>query len=310
MQRSSSQVYKICDAIENSLSKSECLKRAGWRNSGWLNWGNNSALAKAYEVFSAENKRSFAPPSNGRRAAHSLFSLIFIRMERHKMQVATTYLDKSDRVLVDLSRQGDNDAFGELVRRHYRRCVDLANLIVRNYWDAEDQVQIACSKAHARLEQFHGDAEFATWLLRIVTNECRMFLREKRRARFVYVDDTERESDVLELPACGPDPEGESSLSELKQILRTEIRHVPPRLRGVMMLRDIQELPMTEVAEALQIKVPAAKSRLLRARAELGLRVRERCNNLGALSPLSRSAAPFNRVAYRRTMQPLYATVA
>ena len=78
----------------------------------------------------------------------------------------------------------------ELIRRHYRRCVDLASLIVRHHWDAEDQVQTACSKAHAHLPQYRGDAEFVTWLLRIVTNECHMYLREQRRARFVYVDDS------------------------------------------------------------------------------------------------------------------------
>lgn len=218
--------------------------------------------------------------------------------------------DRTDRMLVDLARQGDDNAFGELVRRHYRRCVDLASLIVRNHWDAEDQVQTACSKAHERLYQYNGDAEFVTWLLRIVTNQCRMFLRESRRARFVYVDDVASEPDLLELPAFGPDPEGESALNELKQILRTEIRRVPPRLRGVMMLRDIEELPMKEVADALQLKVPAAKSRLFRARAELELRMKQRCTNMGSQSAIAQSAAPFSRVTRQRTLQPLCATIA
>jgi RNA polymerase sigma-70 factor (ECF subfamily) len=61
-----------------------------------------------------------------------------------------------------------------------------------------------------RLDQYQGESEFGTWLSRIVTNQCLMFMREQRRARFVYVDDTSREPDTppLELPACGPDPEG------------------------------------------------------------------------------------------------------
>jgi len=226
------------------------------------------------------------------------------------MQDVTTTLDRPDRMLVELARQGDNDAFGDLVRRHYRRCIELATLFVRNHWDAEDQVQIACSKAHSRLYQYQGEAEFATWLSRIVTNQCLMFMRERRRARFVYLDDTSREPEAppLELPACGPDPEGEFALSELKQVLRTEIRHVPPMLRNVMILRDIQEAPMTEVAETLQISVPAAKSRLLRGRTELRSRLKRRCENMGTLSPLSRSAAPLNRVAHHRAMHPLLPT--
>ena len=226
------------------------------------------------------------------------------------MQSVTATNDRPDHLLVELARQGDDHAFGELVSRHYRRCVDLATMYVRNYWDAEDQVQIATSKAHARLEQFQGEAEFATWLSRIVANQCLMFLREKRRAKFVYLDDSSREPDAprLELPACGSDPEGELAFRELKQVLRREISHVPPLFRTVMMLRDIQERPMTEVAEELQISVPAAKSRLLRARTELRRRLRQQCDNIGTLSPLSRSAAPLDRVARHRAMQPLMAS--
>jgi RNA polymerase sigma-70 factor (ECF subfamily) len=226
------------------------------------------------------------------------------------MESPETTLDLSDRALVAKSRNGDKDAFGELVRRHYRKCVDLATYIVRNHWDAEDQVQVAFSKAHARLEQYQGEAEFFTWLARIVNNECLMFLRDKRRAHFLYLDDRSREPDAppMELPACGPDPEGELAVGELKQALRRQIRCVPPLLRNVIMLRDIQELPMAEVAEALQITVPAAKSRLLRARTELRSRLRQRCDGMGTLPPLSRSAAPLNRVAHRRSIQPLTTT--
>ena len=225
------------------------------------------------------------------------------------MQVPATSLDRPERVLLDRARNGDNDAFGELVRTHYRRCLDLAKLIVRNHWDAEDQVQTACSKAHAHLDQYHGNAEFVNWLLRIVTNECLMFLRERRRARFVYIDDKRRDSEMppQELPACDPDPEGALALNELKQILITEIRHVPPRLRHVIMLRDIQGLPMKEVAQELEINVPAAKSRLLRGRTELRLRLKQRCSNMGPFSALSQSAAPLHRVA-QRAMQPMHVT--
>jgi RNA polymerase sigma-70 factor (ECF subfamily) len=218
--------------------------------------------------------------------------------------------DMPDRTLVELSRKGDNDAFGHLVRRHYRRCIDLATFFVRNHWDGEDQVQIAFSKAHTHLDQYQGEAEFGTWLARIVTNQCLMFMRERRRARFVFLDDTSREPDAppLELPACGPDPEGELGFGELQQVLRAEIRGVPPLLRNVITLRDIQELSMTEVAEALHISVPAAKSRLLRARTELRARLKRRYDNIGTQSPLSRSAAPFHRVAQHRVMQPFLRT--
>ena len=153
--------------------------------------------------------------------------------------------------------------------------------------------QRALLKSHMHLSQYHGEAEFHTWLSRIVSNECFTFMREKRRARFVYLDDRsrERESELsLELPDRSQDAERELASRELKQFLRTEIRHVPALLRNAIILHYIQGLPIIAMAERLQISVPAAKSRLLRARTELRLRLRRQSVYLGTLSTLSRGA--------------------
>jgi RNA polymerase sigma-70 factor (ECF subfamily) len=274
-------------------------------------WGNFAVVSRHYQgqIVAIETYTSPFPEMAAALPLVARFNLQLVRKRGPFMESLDTTPVLSDRALVEKARTGDTDAFGELVRRHYRKCVDLATFIVRNHWDAEDQVQVAFSKAHARLDQYHGEAEFSTWVSRIVNNECLMFIREKRRAQFLYLDDNSREPDAppLELPACGPDPEGELAVGELKQALQREIRCVPPLLRNVIMLRDIQELPMVEVAQALHISVPAAKSRLLRARTELRARLRQRCDKMGTLPPLSRSAAPLNRVAHRRAIQPLMA---
>ncbi len=212
------------------------------------------------------------------------------------MQGPPATLDRSDRMLVDLARHGDNEAFGELVRRHYCRCVDVAASILHNHCDAEDQVQAALLKTYTRLYQYHGEAEFATWLFRIVTNECLMFRRKMRRARFFYFDDTSCRS--FELLERRPNPEDELATSELKQVLAMEVRCVPPLLRNVITRRYIQELPIGSVADSLQISAPAAKSRLLRARTELRLRLRQQ----GILSPLSASA--WSRVSHLSVRSP------
>ena len=225
------------------------------------------------------------------------------------MVPSTTASSLSDQELVQLARDGDQDAFGELMRRHRPKCVDLATLFLRNRGDAEDEVQNAFSKAYAHLDQYHGEAEFATWLARIVSNQCLMLLRVRRRTKFVYLDDTLRTHDAppVELPACGPDPEGEFAFSQMTSVLRTEIRRIPPMLRNVMLLRDIQELPMTDVADQLGITVPAAKSRLLRARTELRSRLMRHATRGAAQAPLSRTAAPINRVAHHRAVRPFVA---
>jgi RNA polymerase sigma-70 factor (ECF subfamily) len=223
------------------------------------------------------------------------------------MQTLAIKLSLNDQHLVRLAREGDNEAFGELIRRHWNKCVDLATAFLRNRGDAEDEVQNAFSKAYAHLDQYHGEAEFSTWLTRIVTNQCLMFMRVKRRTRFVYLDDAVggQEAAPVELPACGPDPEGEFAFGQMKTVLSTEIRRIPPMLRNVMLLRDIQELPIGDVARQLGITIPAAKSRLLRARTELRSRLLRHAEKSGSFSPLARSAAPLNRVAHHRAMRPL-----
>jgi RNA polymerase sigma-70 factor, ECF subfamily len=165
---------------------------------------------------------------------------------------------RSDLQLLKLSRNGDRDAFGQLVRKHYRSCVNVATSILRDRTEAEDEVQQALWKAFEHLDQYLGEAEFFTWLARIVANECRMLLRSKKRARFVYLSSGREPNEDRhpELLSAAADPE--------YQALNCEMINV---------LRDVEELTMTEVAQELGITVSAAKSRLLRARIELRKRV-------------------------------------
>jgi len=223
------------------------------------------------------------------------------------MDVATEQVNLTDDMLVALAKEGDRTAFGELAQRHHQRSVNLATLFLKNRGDAEDETQNAFSNAFERIGQFNGEAEFSTWLSRIVANQCLMLMRTRRRARFVYLDEpvSRDRSQAVELPGSGPDPEGEMACSQMMSAIHVEIRRIPALLRNVMVLRDIQELPMSQVAGQLGITVPAAKSRLLRARIELGARLRHHFKGNGASDALSRTAAPLNRVVHRRTFQVL-----
>ena len=204
----------------------------------------------------------------------------------------------NDLQLVDLARQGDQEAFGSLIQRHWRKCVDLACFFLRNRGDAEDQAQNACLKAYEHLGQFQGDAEFGTWLARIVANECLMMMRVRRRTRFVYLDEmpSELKAVPIQLPATGPDPEGALSFVQLTEVLHSEVRRIPRLMRNVMLLRDIQGLSMLDVADQLGITVSAAKSRLVRARAEMRLRMSRHYQGGRGLSVSAQTAAPLNRV--------------
>ena len=208
--------------------------------------------------------------------------------------------EHSDADLVESARQGDEQAFGELVKRHHHWCVGLASGILRDRGDAEDEAQNAYWNAFQHLDQYQGDAEFSTWLARIVVNQCLMFIRTRRRARFLHLDAgiPGFPSGSIDLPSWRLDPEGEMGSRQLREVLQREIQCIPALLRNVVLLRDVEELPIVEVADRLGISVSAAKSRLLRARLELRQRVLRHCGASGHLSLTPRAAAPPERLRY------------
>jgi RNA polymerase sigma-70 factor (ECF subfamily) len=207
-------------------------------------------------------------------------------------------LSSPDEQLIELSRHGDTEAFGELLQRHYRTCLKRATFMMRNRSDAEDEVQNACWKAFQRLDQYRGEGTFSAWLGRIVENQCLMRIREERKSLFVYLDEATASNVRLELVGQVANPEDEFGEQQVVNLVRPEISLIPPLLHNVMLLRDVQQLPMLEVALQLGLSVPAAKSRLMRARAELRLRVAKHCGpkGCGTLTQTSR----YQQAAYCR----------
>ena len=189
--------------------------------------------------------------------------------------------EQSDEQLVEKARGGDMDAFGELIERHHANCINIATFILRDRAEAQDEVQKAYCNAFSHLDQYHEGPGFACWLLRIVKNQCLMLIRVRSRARLVYIDaDADRKrSRPFELASNDLDAEQNLAEQEMCEMLQREIRRIPPLLRNVLMLRDVEELSMADVAGQLHISVSAAKSRLLRARHELRERVLPHCSS-------------------------------
>jgi RNA polymerase sigma-70 factor (ECF subfamily) len=179
--------------------------------------------------------------------------------------------------LVRRAKRGDDQAFEELVRRYDRNVFRIAQHITQNREDAEDVVQDAFLKAYQNLGQFQGQSKFYTWLVRIAVNEALMRLRRRRPERMVSIDEdvkTEEDSMPREIADWSPNPEQQYTQAELKDILGKTIQGLPPSFRTVFVLRDVEGLSTEETAAALELSVPAVKSRLLRAR----LQLRERLN--------------------------------
>ena len=174
--------------------------------------------------------------------------------------------------LVAQSRDGDQRAFGELVRRYEGKIFRLAQHVTQNREDAEDVLQETFLKAYEHLDQFQGNSKFYTWIVRIAVNQALMKLRRRKTDKSVSLDesiDTGEDTIVREIAAWGEDPEQRFSREELGEILDAAVQSLEPPYRSVFVLRDIDELSTEETADVLGLSIPAVKSRLLRARLQL-----------------------------------------
>src|SRR3989449_9087610 len=174
--------------------------------------------------------------------------------------------------LVQAAKRGDDSAFEELVKRYDRNVFRIAQHITQNREDAEDVVQDALLKAYGNLNQFQEQSKFYSWLVRIAVNEALMKLRRRRPERMVSLDEevkTEDDSVPREVADWSPNPEQMYNQPELRDILTRTTQGLPPSFRTVFVLRDVEGLSTEETAEALDLSIPAVKSRLLRARLQL-----------------------------------------
>lgn len=188
------------------------------------------------------------------------------------IQSNQTAAGSDELALVRAAKKGDVSAFEELVRRYDRNVFRIANHITHNTEDAEDVVQEAFLKAYQNLGNFQEQSKFYTWLVRIAVNEALMKLRRRRTDKTVSIDqDIETEEDTIprEIADWAPNPEQQYSQEELRDILARTIQGLPAGFRTVFVLRDVEGLSTEETAEALELSVPAVKSRLLRARLQL-----------------------------------------
>ncbi len=174
--------------------------------------------------------------------------------------------------LVALAKKGDEVAFTTLVNRYSGKIFRLAQHITQNQEDAEDVLQEAFLKAYTHLSSFAGNSKFYTWIVRIAVNESLMKLRKRKSDKLVSLDepvDTGEEEVVREVAVWEQTPETKFTQTELRGILDGAVEELDPIYRAVFLLRDVEELSTEETAEALDLTVPAVKSRLLRARLQL-----------------------------------------
>jgi RNA polymerase sigma-70 factor (ECF subfamily) len=167
--------------------------------------------------------------------------------------------------LIAAARAGDRQAFEELVRQTYLDTYTLALRLTAHEEDARDVVQETYLRAWKGIGRFRGDARFSTWLYRITANTASTHTTRRRRQRTEPLDLTDEPQDLR--TDTNPAQAAESA-AELAR-LSAAVEQLAPKLRVVVVLRDVYDLPHEAIAEELGISVTAAKVRLHRARRRL-----------------------------------------
>jgi len=171
--------------------------------------------------------------------------------------------------LVAAAKSGDRQAFDELVRATYTDVYALAYRLTGNEEDARDVVQEAYLRAYKGLKRFRGDARFSTWMYRITANCASTALSKRSRDRHDQLDEEAVVAD--ERPEV--DPEAMADAELLRDRVNAALEELPERLRAVVVLRDVYDLPHQAIADELGISEAAAKVRLHRARRRLRQRL-------------------------------------
>lgn len=167
--------------------------------------------------------------------------------------------------LVLAAKAGDRGSFDDLVRITYADTYTLAFRLTGDEEDARDVVQESYLRAYRGLRRFRGDAQFTTWLYRITSNCAATQMGKRSRHRHEEIDEEIADDDLR----VAADPEASLEAAALRDRLQVALLGLPPRLRTVVVLRDVYDLPHESIAAELGISVSAAKVRLHRARRRL-----------------------------------------
>jgi len=173
-----------------------------------------------------------------------------------------------DHSLIDRFKNGDTSAFGELVLKYQDKIYNLCRHMLGNAHDAEDAAQDVFLKAFQALSKFQPEASLYTWLYRIAANTCIDYKR-KPIWESLFGNSEEGERLVHDRASNEPSPEKLYQSKQINFALQESLGRLSPKLRAIIILKEIEELSYEEIADTLEISIGTVKSRISRAREEL-----------------------------------------
>lgn len=194
----------------------------------------------------------------------------------------------NDQELIERIRSGDYSAFETLVSRYERKVYALALKLTGNQADAEEIAQDVFLTIYQKLDGFRGESLLSSWIYRVTANAAFMKLRDRRKRAKVDFDEGTAASTAGGDDAAMPTvtatyPQGDWSNTadvlmergELGTKLSDAIAQLPEKFKLIFLLKDVQGLSNEEIADVVNMSVPAVKSRLHRARLFLREKLQE-----------------------------------
>jgi RNA polymerase sigma-70 factor (ECF subfamily) len=179
--------------------------------------------------------------------------------------------DAIDR-LISRCLKGDQIAWDLIVKQYWRKVFNVAYTFVGRHDEAEDLAQDIFLKVFKSLDTFDRRANFQTWLTSVSRNLCIDHYRSVRKER----ETINRDVDAADLLRASNDPGPFVILEQRDRVglIRQALSRLPPSLRLVVLMRDIQELSYQEIAGRLKLPEGTVKSRINRGRTELARQIR------------------------------------
>jgi RNA polymerase sigma-70 factor, ECF subfamily len=172
----------------------------------------------------------------------------------------------SEPILVRRAKDGDRQALAFLCERHASKVERLSRHLLGDTEDARDAAQESLEKLCVRIRQFRGEAQFGTWLHRLVVNTCRDAAERQARRRWESLPDDLR-------VASEGDPARAVALSELRAELGDCLAAISPDQARILVLKDAFDLSFAEISSAVDMPIGTAKCYAHRARTRLRARL-------------------------------------
>ncbi len=179
----------------------------------------------------------------------------------------------TDEQLVELTNKGDQEAFGEIVRRWERKIFALCFGMLAREDEAKDAAQETFIAAFRNLKNFRGDAKVSSWLHRIAVNQCLTTKRRQKTRSESFLDDEENTEERVFVAPRRLMPSRTAEQNERTHLIRQAVQSLPADLRQVIVMKEFEELTFQEISDALEVPLSTVKSRVYTALKQLRMKL-------------------------------------